>query len=67
MKALFLTLLLPSVLAGAELKDVKSVYLYPMVGGLDQHLANRLTKVATLAALTAVSSIGNDVVAGQIE
>ena len=43
-KALFLTLLLPAIVAGAELKDVKSVYLYPMVGGLDQHLANRLTK-----------------------
>jgi hypothetical protein len=43
-KALFLTLLLPAVLAAAELKDVKSVYLYPMVGGLDQHLANRLVK-----------------------
>ncbi len=32
------------MLCAAELKDVKSVYLYPMTGGLDQHLANRLAK-----------------------
>lgn len=45
MKALvYLSLLIPAVSFAAELKDVKSVYLYPMVGGLDQHLANRLTK-----------------------
>ncbi len=45
MKALvYLSLLLPVVSFSAELKDVKSVYLYPMVGGLDQHLANRITK-----------------------
>jgi len=45
MKALVcLSLLVPAVSFAAELKDVKSVYLYPMVGGLDQHLANRLTK-----------------------
>ncbi len=45
MKALVcLSLLLPAVSFAAELKDVKSVYLYPMVGGFDQHLANRLTK-----------------------
>ena len=49
MKAKFLALTcfglsLAAVLPAAELKDVKSVYLYPMVGGLDQHLANVLTK-----------------------
>jgi len=45
MKALvYLSLLLPVVSFSAELKDVKSVYLFPMVGGLDQHLANRITK-----------------------
>lgn len=45
MKALMcLSLLLPPVCFAAELKDVKSVYLYPMAGGLDQHLANRLTQ-----------------------
>ena len=43
-KALILALLLATMMTGAELKDVKSVYLYPMVGGLDQHLANRLAK-----------------------
>ena len=35
--------LFPLVCFCAELKDVKSVYLYPMMGGLDQHLAHRLT------------------------
>ena len=44
MKAIFASILLPALLAAAELKDVKAVYLYPMVGGLDQHLANALTK-----------------------
>ena len=49
MKAKFLTLAcfglsISALLSAAELKDVKSVYLYPMVGGLDQHLANMLTK-----------------------
>ncbi len=45
MKALVcLSLLVSGVSFAAELKDVKSVYLYPMAGGLDQHLANRLTK-----------------------
>ncbi len=28
----------------AQLKDVKSVYLFPMTGGFDQLLANRLTR-----------------------
>ncbi len=35
---------MPALVCAAELKDVKSVYLYPMAGGLDQHLANMLTK-----------------------
>ncbi len=33
-----------SLLNAAQLKDVKFVYLFPMVGGLDQHLANQLTQ-----------------------
>ena len=41
---LCLSLLLPAAAFAAELKDIKSVYLYPMAGGLDQHLASRLTK-----------------------
>ena len=44
MKAICLGWMIPAMLCAAELKDVKSVYLYPMMGGLDQHLANRLTK-----------------------
>jgi len=42
-RLLFPGLLLPNVLCAADLKDVKTVYLYPMPGGLDQHLANQLT------------------------
>jgi hypothetical protein len=30
------------LLSGAQLKDVKSVYLYPMAGGFDQLLAERI-------------------------
>lgn len=44
MKAICLGWMFPAMLCAAELKDVKSVYLYPMSGGLDQHLANQLTK-----------------------
>jgi len=46
MKFLVLSLLLATLPKGgaAELKDVKSVYLYPMMGGLDQHLASQLTR-----------------------
>ena len=44
MKLIFPILTIPTLLLAAELKDVKSVYLYPMSSGLDQHLANRLTK-----------------------
>jgi hypothetical protein len=35
--------LLASLVLGAEVTGVKSVYLLPMSGGLDQYLANRLT------------------------
>jgi hypothetical protein len=49
MKCLVWTLLIvasgfSSLLNAAQLKDVKSVYLLPMVGGMDQHLANQLTQ-----------------------
>ncbi|MDQ6705825.1 MAG: hypothetical protein M3Z85_07660, partial [Acidobacteriota bacterium] len=37
-------LLFPAaMLWGAELTGVHSVYLFPMVGGLDQYVANHLT------------------------
>jgi hypothetical protein len=35
--------LLASLVLGADVTGVKSVYLLPMTGGLDQYLANRLT------------------------
>ena len=35
--------LLASLVLGADVTGVKSVYLLPMAGGLDQYLANRLT------------------------
>jgi hypothetical protein len=44
MKFLVSGLLFAASLAGAQLKEVKSVYLYPMSGGFDQLLASRLTK-----------------------
>jgi len=45
MKLLLFGLLLPTLICtAAELKDVKAVYLYPMTGGLDQHLADCLTQ-----------------------
>ncbi len=44
MKFLFFSLFCAVLPAGAaQLKDVKSVYLYPMSGGFDQLLASRLT------------------------
>ncbi|MBM3744478.1 MAG: hypothetical protein FJW34_01620 [Acidobacteria bacterium] len=38
--------------AAAELSQVRSVYLLPMGGGLDQHLANRLTNAAVFQVVT---------------
>ena len=38
--------------AGAELTDVKTVYLLPMSRGLDQYLAERLTGQGTLRVVT---------------
>jgi hypothetical protein len=42
MKFLALSLLVGALSSAAELKDVKSVYLYPMPGGFEQLLASRL-------------------------
>ena len=44
--------LFPLICFCAELKDVKSVYLYPMLGGLDQHLAHRLTLSRTFRVVS---------------
>jgi hypothetical protein len=35
-------LFLATLCFAAQLKDVKSVYFYPMPGGFEQHLANRI-------------------------
>ena len=46
MNRLLVCALLAGVLSlGAGISDVQSVYLLPMAGGLDQHLANRLSGV----------------------
>src|SRR5437868_3249226 len=45
MNRLLIAALLASVCFAAGVSDVKSVYLLPMAGGLDQYLANRLTGV----------------------
>jgi hypothetical protein len=42
MKFLSWGLVICGVLSGAQLKDVKSVYFYPMTGGFDQLLADQI-------------------------
>lgn len=44
MKWTFAFLLSCATLAGADLSGVRTVYLLPMGGGLDQYLANQLTR-----------------------
>jgi hypothetical protein len=44
MKFLVLSLLVASLSPAAQLKDVKSVYFYPMPGGFEQHLASRIVR-----------------------
>jgi hypothetical protein len=44
MKFLVFSLLMAAVGPTAQLKDVKSVYFYPMAGGFEQHLANRIVQ-----------------------
>jgi hypothetical protein len=44
--------LLASVGLGAGVSDVKAVYLLPMGGGLDQHLANRLAAARLFRVVT---------------
>jgi hypothetical protein len=53
MKLLFLAASLLTVGAsGADLGDLKTVYLLPMAGGLDQYLAIRLTTGSVLQVVT---------------
>ena len=42
MKFLLSSLLIATLCPAAQLKDVKSVYFYPMPGGFEQHLASRI-------------------------
>jgi hypothetical protein len=44
--------LFASVALGAGVSDVKAVYLLPMSGGLDQHLANRLAAAQVFRVVT---------------
>jgi hypothetical protein len=44
MKFLVFSLVMAAVGPTAQLKDVKSVYFYPMPGGFDQHLASRIVR-----------------------
>jgi hypothetical protein len=44
MKFLVLSLLVATLSPAAQLKDVKSVYFYPMAGGFEQHLVNRIVR-----------------------
>lgn len=48
--AVFLVLLAAPL--GAQLNTVQTVYLFPMGGGLDQYLANRLTAEGVLQVVT---------------
>jgi hypothetical protein len=49
---LFLWLLTAAVAFGADIGDIKTVYLLPMSSGLDQFLAIRLTAGAILQVVT---------------
>ncbi len=44
MKFSVLSLFVATFCSAAQLKDVKSVYFYPMPGGLEQHLASRIVR-----------------------
>jgi hypothetical protein len=52
MKFLTWSLLLCSSAAAAQLTDVKTVYVFPMASGFDQHLANRLTNDKVFQVVT---------------
>jgi hypothetical protein len=44
MKFLALSLIVAGFCSAAQLKDVKSVYFYPMPGGFEQHLASQIVR-----------------------
>lgn len=52
MKWTFAFLLSCAALAGADLASVRTVYLLPMGGGLDQYLANQLTRAHIFQVVT---------------
>jgi hypothetical protein len=52
MKLLTIFLAAGVSLFAADLSGVKSVYLMPMSGGLDQYLANRLSKSSAIQVVT---------------
>jgi hypothetical protein len=49
---LLISTLLPPGIRAASLAEVKSVYLFPMSNGLDQYLADRLTRDHVLQVVT---------------
>jgi len=50
--SLLISTLLPGGVRAASLGEVKSVYLFPMSNGLDQYLADRLTRDHVLQVVT---------------
>jgi hypothetical protein len=44
MKFLVMSFAAVSLCSAAQLKDVKSVYFYPMLSGFEQHLANQIVR-----------------------
>ncbi len=52
MKFLSCSLLLCGFASAAQLKDVKSVYFYPMSSGFEQHLANRIANEHVFQVVT---------------
>ena len=49
---LLVSVLFASMALGAGVSEVKSVYLLPMSGGLDQHLANQLAAAQVFRVVT---------------
>lgn len=52
LRAVLCLLLCVFAAAGAELPEIASVYLLPMSGGLDQHLASQLTRQGVWRVVT---------------
>src|SRR6266545_4422547 len=45
-------LLFTLAMGAADLSQVRTVYILPMAGGLDQHLANRITEARAFQVVT---------------